>query len=137
MRKRRERDGQKESHWLEMMRRQAESGQSVRGYCRQADIRESAFYWWRRELARRSQQDKNLHRLPGVVRRQATERPLTRKSVGTASGFLPLQMVADRRPEDGCGLDVLLGDGRTLRIRPGFDRQTLADVLAVLEVRPC
>jgi hypothetical protein len=137
MRKRRERDRQKENHWLEMMRRQAESGQSVRGYCHQAGIKESAFHWWRRELARRSQQDKDLQRLPGVVRRQAPGRPLTRKSVGTASGFLPLQVVADRGPEDGCGLDLLLGNGRTLRIRPGFDRQTLADVLAVLEVRPC
>jgi hypothetical protein len=87
MRKRRERDGQKESHWLEMIRRQAESGQSVRGYCHQTGIRESAFHWWRRELARRSQQDKNFQRLPGVVRRQATERPLPRKSVGTAGGL--------------------------------------------------
>lgn len=56
MRKRRERDGQKQSHWLEIVRRQAESGQSVGSYCRQAGLKESAFYWWRRELARCRQQ---------------------------------------------------------------------------------
>jgi transposase len=137
MRKRRERDGQKQSHWQEVVRRQAESGQSVRDYCHQAGIKEAAFYWWRRELARRSQQGKNLHRPSAVARRKATERPLARKSADMAARFLPLQVVADRRCEDACGLDILLGDGRTLRVRPGFDRQTLADVLAVLEVRPC
>jgi transposase len=137
MRKRRERDGQKQSHWLEIVRRQAESGQSVGSYCRQAGIKESAFYWWRRELASRSQQGKNLRRPSAVARQKAMGRPLARKSADMAARFLPLQVMADRRCEDACGLDILLGDGRTLRIRPGFYRQTLADVLAVLEVRPC
>jgi transposase len=133
MRKQRERDGQRHSHWQEIVRQQGESGQSVRGYCRQAGIKESAFYWWRRELARRS----DCRQPPAAVRRRRQERPEMRKSAGMAAGFLPLQVVADRRREDGCGVDILLDDGRTLRIRPGFDRQTLADVLAVLEVRPC
>jgi transposase len=133
MRKLRERDGQKHSQWQEVMRQQAESGQSVRGYCRQAGIKESAFYWWRRELARRG----DCRQPPAAVWGRRLERPLPRKSAGMAAGFLPLQVVADRPREDACGLDIVLGDGRTLRIRPGFDRQTLADVLAVLEVRPC
>ena len=35
------------------------------------------------------------------------------------------------------GVEIVLAHGRTVRVRAGFDRQTLADVLAVLEVRPC
>jgi transposase-like protein len=137
MRKRRERDGQKQSHWLEIVRRQAESGQSVTSYCRQAGIKESAFYWWRRELARRSQQGESLCQRPGVTRRQAAERPLARKSAGMAAGFLPVRVVAERRREAGCGVEILLGEGRRLYIAPGFDRQTLLDVLGVLEERGC
>jgi len=35
------------------------------------------------------------------------------------------------------GVEIILGQGRTVRVQAGFDRQTLAAVLAVLEVRPC
>jgi hypothetical protein len=35
------------------------------------------------------------------------------------------------------GVEIVLAQGRTVRVRPGFDRQALADVLAVLEGRPC
>jgi hypothetical protein len=35
------------------------------------------------------------------------------------------------------GIEIVLSDGRVVRVPPRFDRQTLADVLAVLEPRPC
>ncbi len=35
------------------------------------------------------------------------------------------------------GVEIVLAQGRTVRVPTGFDRQTLAEVLAVLEVRPC
>jgi hypothetical protein len=137
MRKRRERDGQKESRWREMMRRQAESGKSVRGYCRQAGIRESAFYWWRRELARRSQHGEHLRQLSAVGRRQARGRPPARKPAGVAAEFLPLRVMTERRREEGCSIEIQFGEGRTLRIPAGFARQTLLDVLGVLEEQGC
>ena len=136
MRKRRKRDGQRQSRWHEIVRRQVESGQSVRSYCRQAGIRESAFYWWRRELARR-QQDETCRQSLGVVRRRAMVGAATRKSAGIAAGFLPLQVVAERHREDGCGIEIQLGQRYTLHIPPGFDRQTLLDVLGVLEEQGC
>ena len=34
-------------------------------------------------------------------------------------------------------MEIILAQGRTVRVPAGFDRQTLADVLAVLEARPC
>lgn len=37
------------------MRRREKSGHTVRDYCRAEGLRESAFYFWRRKLARRSQ----------------------------------------------------------------------------------
>jgi hypothetical protein len=52
-------------------------------------------------------------------------------------GFLPVQVAADRSQKAERSLELVLGGDRVLRIPPGFDRQTLRDVLAVLEVRPC
>jgi hypothetical protein len=31
----------------------------------------------------------------------------------------------------------MVGDGRVVCVQPSFDRQVLADVLSVLEARPC
>jgi hypothetical protein len=42
-----------ESWWRRMVRGQAKSGMTIRAYCAQRRVKESAFYWWRRELARR------------------------------------------------------------------------------------
>ena len=60
MRKRTERETERQNHWQEVVGGQRQSGQSVRAYCRRAGIEESAFYWWRRELARRSRQRGDL-----------------------------------------------------------------------------
>jgi hypothetical protein len=34
-------------------------------------------------------------------------------------------------------VEIVLRQGRTVRVGAGFDRQTLAEVLAVLETQPC
>ena len=137
MKKRTERDIQRQSRWQEIVRQQQQSGQSVRAYCRQAGIEESAFYWWRRELARRSRQGDDLRQPRRSSPKGKPGRPATRKSPRIAAGFLPVQVTADRRPEGGRGVEMLLADGRVLRIQPGFDRQTLLDVLSALEGRGC
>lgn len=47
------RDLKKEAAWRRRLRQQAGSVQSVRRWCRRHRVTETAFYWWRRELARR------------------------------------------------------------------------------------
>ena len=51
--------------------------------------------------------------------------------------FLPVRVVSPGAEENSGGLEIALAGGRVVRVRPGVDLQTLADVLAVLEVRPC
>jgi len=135
---------------------QRRSGQSVRAYCRQVGVGEPAFYWWRRKLAGRRRQGNHLpaprgHRRVAVVvgRQGRLARPETRKPSGDSGGieFLPLRIeagqgapakkVAGRGAEAGPPIEVVLGGQRVVRILPGFDRQTLAEVLGVLEARPC
>jgi hypothetical protein len=165
MRKRTEREIQRQRHWQEIVRGQRESGQSVRMYCRMAAIEESAFYWWRRELARR---DRPRNDPPqsrrgacrGKLTRPAARRPSDGATEGSAArrpsdavtegpaarrpsdavtevAFIPVRVAANRGAEAGRPIEMILGGDRVLRIPPGFDRQTLLDVLGALEVRGC
>jgi hypothetical protein len=69
------------------------------------------FYAWRRTLERR-----------------AAEVP----------AFVPVQILADAVPASGGALEVILRDGRSVRVVPGFDAATLRRLLAVLEGEgPC
>jgi transposase len=51
--------------------------------------------------------------------------------------FMPLEVTAKSRADDSDSVEIFLREGRVVRVRPGFDRQTLAAVLAVLEARAC
>ncbi len=101
MRTRSEGETQRESRWREIVAGQRQSGQSVRAYCRQAGVEKSAFYWWRRELARRSTPLRVQQRndpLPArrVIRPVKPTRPGARRPSGAAGrvGFLPVQLAA-------------------------------------------
>lgn len=108
MAKGKSRDRGKELYWRRIVRKQASSGLTVQAWCRQHGVQEHAFYVWRRELARRDAEE---------------VRP----------AFVPVH-VTDEVPPRGEGrVEIVLVDGRRVRIRGQVDRQSLADVLAVLE----
>jgi len=163
----RQRDAGKERHWREVIRAQGSSGQSVREYCRQAGVKEAAFYWWRRELAGRSPTENMGRRGPtdkaagprsrgvslgeagrgsaGAGRGRPAASRRRRKpgpgrsagravASGRASPFLPIHVLSDGT---AAGVEIHLGGGPTICVRPGFDRQTLLEVLAALEGRSC
>ena len=48
-----------------------------------------------------------------------------------------MRVVEDAAVEATRGVEIVLAHGRTVRVRAGFDRQALVDVLALLEVRSC
>jgi transposase-like protein len=132
-------DPQREREWQAAVRRWQRSGQSVREYCRAQGLKESAFYFWRRELARRGRQAagngprvKARSVTPGLPPAQRVSRPRR-----PTPSFLPVHLVEPAVAGAARGVEVVLERGRTVRVPAGFDRQTLADVLAVLEVRSC
>lgn len=106
------RDIQKESAWRRRLRAQAKSGHSVRAWCRRHRVTETAFYWWRRELARRNTED-------------------------SAASFVPVH-VAEASTGDGSpSMEIVLTNGRRVRLTGPVDGQSLAEVLDVLERRSC
>jgi transposase-like protein len=108
-------DRKKTDFWRRMIGRQPRSGVSVRAWCRKHSVRESSFYWWRRQLARR-----DAH----------------------APVLVPVRVTADRSADDAFDssavngalsrIEIVLPARRCVRLIGPVDRQALADVLAVL-----
>lgn len=110
------RDPSKEQHWRQLLDRWQASGLSVRVFCRRHRLAEPTFYAWRRTLAE----------LPGPG--TATDEPHT---------FIPLDVRPDAPPAPAPALELVLGNGRLLRIPHGFDPAALRVLLAVLEGSLC
>jgi len=101
------RDVKKESFWRGAIRQQADSGISVRRWCRKQGLKEASFYWWRRELAQRDAKPRSM-------------------------SLVPVHVTGDGPKEGDPRIEIVLTDGRRVSLHGSVDRQTLADVLAVL-----
>jgi transposase-like protein len=104
--------------WHKAIRDAARSEMSIREFCRQHRLKESQFYWWQRKL-KAGRQERTL-------RRQGIDR-------GAAS----FALVSDELGATDAGIELVLGDGRRLRISKGVDEQTLRAVLAAVEPSRC
>jgi transposase-like protein len=104
------RDPRKEQHWRRLIQLWNNSGLTVREFCARHHITRPSFYAWRRELQQRD----------------------------AAAAFVPVQVVTDDQPASSTSIELFLSGGRSVRITPGFDPETLRQLLAVLqEVPPC
>jgi len=110
------RDPRKERYWRRLLAQRDKSGLSVRAFCELHGLSEPSFYAWRRMLAERD---------------------------ALAVHFVPVELIPDENAAsatDGSvkALELVLRDGRLLRIGTGFDGSTLERLLALLEEgRPC
>jgi len=125
------RDFVKEHFWRRMVAGWRASGLTVREYCSRHKLAEGNFYAWRRELARREPVARSGSTLP-------KDRLAKRPGRGVRSSRPPLFVpLAVEGSLADTAVEVVLAGGQVLRVRPGCDRATLANVLAVLEDRPC
>ena len=106
------RDPRKEARWRKHLRRQHVLGLSIRDFCFEHDLAESAFHYWRREIALRDRE--------AGERGEPTFMPVTVQSEGSASA-----------------IEVVLASGHVVRVTAGFDAVTLRQLLALLEEPSC
>ena len=101
------RRGEREQFWRQFIRDQQRSGSSIKAFCRSRGVAEPSFFAWRKKLAltRRAEAQDDFV----AVR-------VTREPIGRAGN-----------------IEIVLDRGRSVRVEPGFDRQVLRDILAVLE----
>jgi hypothetical protein len=111
-----QRDIEKERYWAKVIREATRSGRSIREYCAQRKIKESQFYWWQRKLRER-REDRILGQRGG------------RKVPGQAGTFA---LVSDEPGQLDAGIELVLADGRRVRISRGVDEETLRTVLSAV-----
>lgn len=104
-----------EKTWIPILADWKKSGLGIREFCRRRRVRESAFWFWKKELPDRERRRRER-------RVAAPAKPFLR--------ILPIQVVEKSAPAQP--LEVLSG-GRTLRIPGDFDPALLRKVLSVLE----
>jgi hypothetical protein len=109
---RRNHDVEKPRYWQKTTGDAARSGMSIREFCRQRRLKESQFYWWQRKL-KASRQDRSR---AGIQDRAAS-----------------FALVSEDGINKPAGLELVLRDGRRLRISQGVQEETLRAVLAALE----
>lgn len=117
----RARDLSKEAAWRRRLARHAESGQSVRGWCRRHRVTETSFHWWRRELARRDAEQ------PPSARHGAKAR---------SASFVPVHVTDHPAPDGDSLIEIVLTDGRRVRVTGMVNRDMLTRVLDVLTAVP-
>jgi hypothetical protein len=110
----RQRYGSKEEFWRDALRRFAESGQDVRGFCAARGLSKQSFYSWRRRLAGQDRESA-----------LATGGP-------PAPAFVPVHVA----PENGPGMEIVLRGDRRIRLCGPVDRPALAEAVAALESLP-
>jgi hypothetical protein len=102
----RQRDAAKEQFWRQAMARRERSRLSVRDFCEGEGFSEASYYRWRCKLARGDRAS------PPVA----------------AETFVPVEVVT----QAPAAIEIVLPDGVRVRVQPGFDRQTLGQVVALL-----
>jgi len=115
-----EAQAQREAYWRRKLRQWKKSGLAKSAFSRREGLAPSVLAWWDREIRRRDQG------------RQRTNR---RERLPQSPSFLPVQVIDPPRGPDAA-LEVVRG-AHVVRVRPGFDPETLRRVLAVLEGRAC
>ena len=94
---------ERRAHWRAIIENQATSGMSITAYCRDAQIKPSYFYTWRRRL---------------------------KKQQPCSGGFL--ELIPGRLTEAASGVRIHLGAKLVIEMERGFDPLTLRAVVETL-----
>ena len=128
---------EREAYWRQALADWFRSGLSKVAFCRERGLSPSAFHWWKGELTRRdAAKGSRPSSASSGKGSEAKGRPafvavrLAEGSVGGAAG--PLGAGGG----NGAAVEVVLGNGRRVRVGSGFDGELLAQVVRVLEGTP-
>ncbi len=136
----RRRSAEKEAWWRGHVGRQADSGLSVRAYCRECELSEPSFYVWRRELRKRDHEadassgiDTSQLWDAGRSARQPPERGTPADSPSGASkgrpAFVAVEVVPTASP---AVVQIALPGGVVIHVPTDVPAGTLERVLRVV-----
>ena len=119
----RERSKRVWAKWRELVSEQGRSGQSVAVFCRERGLCAPHFYAWKKRL-READGGQGVVRAPLA---KFVEVKLVTAGPGLAGAASVSRVAGDARVE------VLLKNGRSLRVGPGFDAELVRALVAVVE----
>jgi transposase-like protein len=102
---------EREQFWRRLIHEQERSGASIKAFCRSKGVSQPSYFAWRKKFT----QDKVTNARADFVAVQVVPKTVARSN----------------------SIEIVLDRGRRVRVEPGFNRQLLSDVLAVLEEQPC
>jgi transposase len=123
------RDPEKEQRWRKLLRLWRRSGLSGRDFCTEHGLQEGSFYAWRREIARRDQEETIA---PKRAARSLAKRHAVRRKLPAF-----MQVKIEGATSGTSAMEVIVANGRMLRVRPGFDGEALRQLLRLVEERAC
>ena len=130
-----------ERRWRERLREFEQSGLSVREFCRTHALQEYTFFWWRRELAKRS---RLLHAVRSTPSRSSKHRATRRakhrrrgndesiardEQTRRSSAFVPVQVITETLGDSF--MEFRLGAG-LVRVPTTIDEPALRQAIRVL-----
>jgi len=122
--------------WRGIVRDQASSGLSAAAFCRQSQISQASFYAWRRRLrnpaSNTGQETSNFAERDVAKFTEVRIASAPAGAAGDAAGFSEVCASPDSNPA-AHALELHLSHGYRVVVRPGFDCQTLLNLLATLE----
>ena len=115
------------AEWVELIDQWHASGLSLPAFCERNGLNSGTMSGWVYKRTHQGALDE--------ARRQAGAVEDT-----SAVAFLPVQVIdaePGREGSDRSGVEVVIGQGRRVAVKAGFDAETLRRVVAVLEGQPC
>jgi len=116
------RDPAKERAWRRRLARYARADLTVRVFCAREGVQESAFYFWRRELARRDDETAGASERGGEA------------TAGSDSALVPVHLI---RSGSSHAIEIHLASGHVVRARADVTPEHLAAVVHALASDPC
>jgi hypothetical protein len=116
---------QREAHWRAVLNRWRVSGLAKTEFARREQISSDLLGWWHAEIQKR---DRARRRPAPAARSRRADAP-------RPTAFVPVRVVEPASAPSPAALEILAG-GHTVRVRPGFDSETLRRLVGVLEERP-
>jgi hypothetical protein len=125
----RERSKQVWAKWRELVSEQGRSGQSVAVFCRERGLCAPHFYAWKKRL-READGGQGEVRAPLA---KFVEVKLVPAGPGLAGAGRDAGAARVSRAAGDARVEVLLKNGRSLRVGPGFDAELVRALVAVVE----
>jgi hypothetical protein len=118
----------REAHWRGVLEQWRASALPKTEFARREQISPDVLSWWQAELHKRDLANRRKSSASTAARSRWRAAP-------RSPTLVPVRVVESPPPPSPATIEILAG-GHTVRVRPGFDAETLRRLVAVLENRP-